>query len=44
MLNITYYKRKCISCLNKVIIAIILPNYKSQAACPNCGAIVRIWN
>ena len=37
------YIRKCISCLNKVRIVVTLPNTKSEAPCPLCTAIVRIW-
>ena len=38
-----YYVRKCISCLNKVTIAILLPSVASEAPCPHCRAAVRIW-
>lgn len=41
---VVYYKRKCISCLNKVVIKIVKPNDFSEAPCPHCGAPVRIWN
>lgn len=38
-----YYKRKCISCLNKIVLKIRLPNPYSEAECPHCKGIVRIW-
>ena len=38
-----YYKRKCISCLNKVVIQVKLPSSATEALCPHCQAIVRIW-
>jgi len=41
--QIVYYRRKCISCLNRVIIAVILPSSDTQATCPHCRAVVRIW-
>ena len=42
--GMVYYVRKCISCLNKVTIAILLPSTATQAPCPRCSAIVRIWS
>jgi hypothetical protein len=38
-----YYTRKCISCLNKVVIAVPVGFTYSQAPCPYCRAVVRIW-
>lgn len=38
-----YYLRKCISCLNKVIIPISFPFTQTQAPCPYCSSTVRIW-
>ena len=37
------YIRKCISCLNKVRIVVTLPNNYSEAPCPVCKGVVRIW-
>ena len=43
MPSVVYYLRKCISCLNKVVIQVTLPNNLSEAPCPCCSATVRIW-
>ena len=40
---IIYYKRKCISCLNKVVIPVTLPSSLTETSCPYCQSIVRIW-
>jgi predicted RNA-binding Zn-ribbon protein involved in translation (DUF1610 family) len=42
-MDFAHYVRKCISCLNKVVITVPLPNELTQAPCPHCGEIVRIW-
>ena len=38
-----YYLRKCISCLNKVEIALPKGYPYYEAYCPFCKATVRIW-
>lgn len=38
-----YYRRHCISCLNKVVIVITLPYPYYEAPCPWCSASVRLW-
>ena len=40
---IVYYLRKCISCLNKVTLAVPLGYPYTEAPCPHCKATVRIW-
>ena len=40
---VVYYVRKCISCLNKVTLAVTLPNPFTETECTHCRAIIRIW-
>lgn len=42
-MDTVFYTRKCIGCLNKVRLAIPITSTQSQAPCPHCGTIVRIW-
>ena len=42
-MDIVYYVRRCISCLNKVVIPMQMPNPYSEAPCPHCKGTVRIW-
>ena len=41
-MDTVYYTRKCISCLNKVRLAVPIGD-QSQAICPICKSVVRIW-
>ena len=42
-MDTVYYTRKCISCLNKVRLAVSISSNQSHATCPICKAVVRIW-
>ncbi len=42
-MEFVYLIRKCISCLNKVCIKWIVGNPGTEAPCPHCDSVVRVW-
>jgi len=42
-MEVLTYIRKCISCLNKIVIVVTAGKYISEAPCPHCKSLVRIW-
>lgn len=40
---VVYYTRRCISCMNKVVIPLTQPPLIYEAPCPYCKNTIRIW-